>query len=284
MKVRELISISHKDNTKENIAKHADAEVIVNATPVGMFPNNRTSPTSLEHFPKCTLVLDVIYNPARTELLLEAERRGITAVNGLPMLVAQAARAYEYFTGDTCEESDIEKIISDIGKEMRNIILVGMPGCGKSTVGKILANKLDRSFYDADEEFTKMHGLTPAEAITSLGEQRFREMEHSTLEAICKISGAVIATGGGAVTREYNYPTLHQNGTIIFLERALDKLTSRGRPLSQSTSIEELYKKRKDLYFAFSDIRVESTEVPALTADKISDELCKFNYTCVFKK
>jgi shikimate dehydrogenase len=198
--------------------------------------------------------------------------------------VAQAARVFEYLTGDACEESDIEKIISDIGKEMRNIILVGMPGCGKSTVGKILANKLDRSFYDADEEFTKMHGLTPAEAITSLGEQRFREMEHSTLEAICKISGAVIATGGGAVTQEYNYPTLHQNGTIIFLERALDKLTSRGRPLSQSTSIEELYKKRKDLYITFSDIRVESTEVPALTADKISDELCKFNYTCVFKK
>jgi shikimate dehydrogenase len=109
-------------------------------------------------------------------------------------------------------------------------------------------------------------------------------MEHSTLEAICKISGAVIATGGGAVTQEYNYPTLHQNGTIIFLERALDKLTSCGRPLSQSTSIEELYKKRKDFYIAFSDIRVESTEVPDLTADKISDELCKFNYTCVFKK
>ena len=169
MKVRELVSIGSKDNTKENISAYADAEVIVNTTPVGMFPNNRTSPTSLKLFPSCVLVLDVIYNPARTELLLEAESLGITAVNGLPMLVAQAAKAYEFFTGDVADVCDIERIISDIGKETRNIILVGMPGCGKSRVGRILAERLGRSFLDSDDEFTKMHGLTPAEAITSLG-------------------------------------------------------------------------------------------------------------------
>ena len=283
MGVRELAVIGIEDNTPENIAKHADSEVVVNATPVGMYPNNLKAPVSLAAFPKCQLVLDVIYNPARTALVLEAEERGITAVNGLPMLVAQAAKAFEFFTGDICEEGCIEGITADIGRATRNVILVGMPGCGKSKVGRQLAKSLGREFFDADDEFTKMHGITPAEAINTLGEDKFRLMEHDTLCALGKKSEALISTGGGAVTREFNYPVLHQNGVIIFLERNLKNLSSKGRPLSQKMPVEELYRRRIDAYHRFADIEIASTEVIELTAKKMKEALASYDYTCTFK-
>jgi len=282
--VRELAVIGIEDNTPENIAKHGDAEIVVNATPVGMYPKNGNAPVSLKAFPSCMAVLDVIYNPARTALLLEAEELGIPAVNGLPMLVAQAAKAFEFFTGDTCEEGCIEKICGSISKSTRNIILVGMPGCGKSTVGKRLAKALGRAFFDADDEFASMHKITPAEAINTLGEDKFRIMEHQTLEELCKKSEALIACGGGAVTRDYNYPTLHQNGVVVFLERELSNLSSEGRPLSQKTPVEELYRRRIDAYLRFSDIRIKSTEVPDMTVEKMKQALDEYNYTCIFKK
>lgn len=282
--VRELAVIGIEDNTPENIAKHADAEIVVNATPVGMYPKNGFSPVELSCFPKCEAVLDVVYNPARTELILQAERRGIVAVGGLSMLVAQAAKGFEHFTGDAYEEGCIEKITALISQNTRNIILVGMPGCGKSTVGKQLATDLGRQFFDADDEFTAMHGITPAEAINTLGEEEFRLMENKTLRELGKKSSAVIATGGGAVTKEYNYAPLHQNGVIVFLERELSRLPTNGRPLSQKGSLEELYAKRKDFYLAFADLRVQSMEEPELTASAIKKALDSYDYSCVFKK
>lgn len=282
--VSELAVIGIEDNTPENIAKHADAKIVVNATPVGMYPNNGKSPVSLSCFPECEAVLDVVYNPIRTALMLEAEEKGITAVSGLSMLVAQAAKAFEFFTGDTYEEGAIERITSLISKDTRNVILVGMPGCGKSTVGKILARTLKREFFDADAEFAVMHSITPADAINTLGEEKFRLMEHETLLELGKKSGVVIACGGGAVTKEYNYAPLHQNGTIIFLERELSKLSSAGRPLSLKTSPEELYKKRVDSYLRFADIRISSTEIPEKTAQKMKEALDEYDYTCVFTK
>ena len=282
--VSELALIGIEDNTAENLAKHSDSEIVVNATPVGMYPKNLNSPVDLTLFPNCKLVLDVIYNPTRTALLLQAESLGITAVNGLPMLVAQAAKAFEFFTGDSFEDGAIEKITSTISRQTRNIILVGMPSCGKSTVGRKLAEKLGRSFFDADGEFTKMHGMTPADAIKTLGEDKFRLMENEVLIELGKKSGTVIATGGGAVTREYNYAPLHQNGVILFLERELSKLSTEGRPLSQRNSLAELYAKRKALYIAFSDIRFSSTETPSLTVELAEALLEEYDYTCVFKK
>lgn len=271
--VRELAIISIEDNTPEILAKHPDTEIIVNATPVGMYPHNGKSPVDLSLFPKCEGVLDVVYNPSKTRLLLDAEERGIAHVNGLPMLVAQAAKAFEFFTGDAAEDGACERITKSIENQTKNIVLIGMPGCGKSTVGRIIAETLGRPFHDADDVFTKTYEVSPAEVIKSEGEPTFRDMEHRIAFELGKQSGAVIACGGGVVTREENYAALHQNGTIVFLERALKNLATNGRPLSQSNSVETLYNARIDKYRRFADVTVASTEIPQRTAELIIKEL-----------
>ena len=267
--VAELIVLGIEDNTPENILNYRDVDIIVNTTPVGMYPNNLRAPASLEVFSRCEAVLDIVYNPSRTGLMLDAERRGIKTVGGLSMLVAQAAKGFEYFTGDSYEEGIIESIFAKLIAQSNNLILVGMPGCGKSSVGELVAKALDRDFLDADVEFTKMHSISPAEAIKSFGEEKFREMETDTLAAIGKLSGKVIATGGGAVTKERNYPLLHQNGIIVFLERELSKLPTDNRPLSQAGDIRKLYESRINAYRRFADATVYSTEIKEKTAELI---------------
>ena len=276
--VRELITVGREENTQKNLSKHCDADIIVNATPVGMYPNNYASPVDISLFPKCQAVLDIVYNPARTQLMIEAEKRGIIAVGGLSMLVAQAAKGFEYFTGDTKEDGCIERITSLVAKNTGNIVLIGMPGCGKTTVGKIVATNLGRTFFDADSEFTATYGFTPAEAIKSIGEEEFRSMESRILAELGKKSGAVIATGGGAVTRECNYDPLHQNGVIVLIERDLDKLSTRGRPLSMQCSVQELYAKRADAYFRFADTKVKSAEHPCDTANAVVSAVEKYYF------
>ncbi|MBE6550330.1 MAG: AAA family ATPase [Ruminococcaceae bacterium] len=276
--VSELCVIGIEDNTKENLIKHGDAQIIVNATPVGMYPKNLAAPVDLSLFPKCEGVLDVVYNPARTALLLDAEKRNIAYSGGLSMLVAQAVKAFEFFTGDKSEDGITDKILQSVAATTQNIILVGMPGCGKSTLGKLLAKKLDRPFFDADDEFTSTYGVTPANVITEQGEDKFRQMEHDILCELGKKSGAVISCGGGAVTREYNYEPLHQNGVIIFLERALENLSTHGRPLSQKSNVQELYAARIDKYHRFADIEIKSTEIPDKTANAVLEALDGFRY------
>lgn len=267
--VSELVVVGIDDNTPEKLAKHADARIIVNATPVGTYPNNEASPTDLSLFPNCELVLDLVYNPARTQLIMQAEQRKIASVSGLPMLVAQAAKGFEYFTGDSYEEGAVERITELISKNTQNIILIGMPGCGKSTLGRLLADKLDREFFDADDEFTASYDITPAEAIRTLGEKKFRDMEHEILLSLGKKSSTVIATGGGAVTREDNYAPLHQNGVIVFLVRDLNSLATDGRPLSQKNSLEELYEKRINAYRRFADMTFHITQKPSESVDSL---------------
>jgi len=276
--VRELVVIGIEDNTPENLARHADAEIIANATPVGMYPKNGVAPVDLSLFEHCSGVLDVIYNPAKTRLLLDAEARGIPFANGLSMLVAQAVKAFEFFTGDVAEDGVSDAIVQTIARDTHNIILVGMPGCGKSTVGRLLADTLGRPFYDADDEFLAMHGRTPAEVISTEGEDRFRNMEHEVLCELGKRSGTVIATGGGAVTREYNYDPLHQNGVILFLDRDVDKLPTNGRPLSQAKSPAQLYAERIDAYRRFADYEIKSTENPTLTTAAMLDAIKNHRY------
>lgn len=247
-----IISRTGKNNY-ENLNLHADAAVIVNTTPVGMYPDTGRSPLRLDGFPALEGVLDVVYNPARTRILLDAERRGLVAVNGLEMLVAQAKQSAEWFTGTKIDDAVIARIHHALRLQMENILLIGMPGCGKTTVGQQLAQRLNKKFVDADEELEKRTGRSITEIIPKDGEAAFRALETQTLEALGKQSGLVIATGGGCVTQMRNYDLLHQNGTIFWLTRALDKLPIDGRPLSQAGRLEQMYEIRRPMYRSFAD-------------------------------
>ena len=251
-----VISRSGQDNY-DNLDRHRDAAVLVNTTPVGMYPNNQVSPVDLDRLPQLQAVLDVVYNPARTQLILDAEARGIPCESGLYMLVAQAVRASELWTGREIPTETMETVWKTVGGSMENLILIGMPGCGKSTVGKVLAERLNRTFVDADAEIVRQVGDIPA-YFQSHGEDAFRQVETEVLAQLGKQSGLVIATGGGCVTREENYPSLHQNGRLIWLKRDLDKLPLSGRPVSQRDGVEALYEKRKPLYERFADVVVEN--------------------------
>lgn len=257
-----VISRRGEDNYG-NISKHYDADVIVNTTPVGMYPENGASPIELDCFERCEAVLDLIYNPCRTKLLLDAERLGIPCINGLSMLVAQAMRAVKVWGHGTLDESDVAKAVRVMDRDMRNIALIGMPGCGKSTVGRKLARMLGREFIDCDAEIVKAAGKSIPEIFAFEGEERFREVESEVLANISRRSGVVIATGGGVVTRERNYELLHQNSSIIFIDREIDKLPSAGRPISQSRKIEDIAAERMPKYRAWCDIEVKSRGIAA---------------------
>ena len=241
-----------------NLFLHADASAIVNATPVGMFPDTEKAPLTLEGFPALEGVLDVIYNPSRTQLLLEAERRGLVTENGLWMLVAQAKESAEWFTGKKIPDDKIGRIYRALRVQMENIILVGMPGSGKTTVGKALAASLHRQFLDADTVLETSCRRTIPEIFQKDGESVFRSMETETLAQLGKQSGLVLATGGGCVTRAENYPLLHCNGTIFWLNREIQKLPTDGRPLSQSGSLDRMYAVREPMYRAFADYAVDN--------------------------
>ena len=261
------------ENNYGNLHLHRDAAAIVNATPVGMYPNTGVSPIDLKLFPHLEGVLDAIYNPARTQLLLDAEKLGIPREDGLWMLVAQAKEAAEVFTGGKISDEVIEKIYRRLSHQMKNIVLIGMPGCGKSTIGALLAEKLGRTLADADEKIISLVGKSIPDIFAQDGEPTFRDWETQALTELGKQSGLVIATGGGCVTKKRNYPLLHQNGYLVWLERDCSVLPTDGRPLSQANDLGKMYAARKPLYEAFADIRVENTGTPAETVQKILDAL-----------
>lgn len=246
------------ENNYQNLSRHADAAVIVNTTPVGMYPQTGVSPLDLQQFPHLEGVLDVVYNPARTQLLLDAEKLGLPNENGLWMLVAQAKEAAEYFTGTKISDTVIETIHRKLSAQMQNIILIGMPGCGKSTVGSLLAQDLGRVFVDADAKIVELAGKSIPEIFAQDGEEAFRKWETQVLSELGKQSGLIIATGGGCVTRERNYKLLHQNGQIFWLKRNLDTLPTDGRPLSQANRLADLYETRKGQYQAFADFVIDN--------------------------
>ena len=241
------------ENNYDNLHLNADAAVIVNTTPVGMYPKTGVSPISLERFQKLEGVLDVVYNPARTQLLLDAESRGLIAMNGLWMLVAQAKESAEWFAGVQIPDGKIAQIHGLLRAQMENTVLIGMPGCGKTTVGQALATMQGKRFVDADAVLEERVGRKITDIIPTDGEEAFRQMETDTLAELGKQSGLVIATGGGCVTRERNYPLLHQNGTILWLTRDLNKLPTHGRPLSQTGKLQQMYAVREPMYRRFAD-------------------------------
>lgn len=246
------------ENNYQNLHLHHDASVIVNTTPVGMYPNTGISPIDLNLFPQLEGVLDAIYNPARTQILLDAEKRGLVAMNGLWMLVAQAKESAEWFTGSAIDQDKIPEIHACLRRQMENIVLIGMPGCGKSTIGRLLAQHTGKKFVDADDALEARLGRKITDIIPQDGENAFRQMESDTLAELGKQSGLVIATGGGCVTRERNYPLLHQNGTILWLTRQLHKLPTEGRPLSQPGKLQEMFAQRQSLYRQFADAEISN--------------------------
>lgn len=266
----EVIIISRSgENNYGNLNRHEDAAVIVNTTPVGMYPNTGISPIDLSLFPRLEGVLDVVYNPARTQILLDAEARGLKTMNGLWMLVAQAKESAEWFAGSQIPDSAIANIHAMLRAQMENIILIGMPGGGKTVVGKALAAKTGKQFVDADDALEERVGRKITDIIPNDGEPAFRQMETDTLTELGKQSGLIIATGGGCITQERNYPLLHQNGTIYWLTRDLDKLPTEGRPLSQVGKLREMFTVRAPMYRRFADVTVDNDGTLEYTLSQI---------------
>lgn len=273
---REIVSISRSgENNYQNIDKHFDADLIVNTTPVGMYPNNLQSPLSLDGFAHLSGVLDIVYNPQKTKLVLDAEKRGIPAFSGLTMLVAQAKRAAELFLQTHIDDRKNDEIYENLSRQMKNIVLVGMPGCGKSTVGKALAKRLSRPFFDADEEIVKRAGKPIPEIFQAEGEASFRKIETEVLFDLCRQSGAVIATGGGAVTVPKNHDILRQNSLVVFINRDIAVLPTNGRPLSEQNDLHEMFCHRLPLYRAVCDFEVDGNSPIQTVTDRVAEVYAK---------
>lgn len=255
----EVVVISRRgEDNYENIAKHADAEIIANTTPVGMYPNNGKAAVDLTQFPELSGVLDVVYNPARTALLLQAEKLCIPCAGGLYMLVSQAKRSCELFTGKSIPDSEIDRIERVLSHQMQNIVIIGMPGSGKTAVSTMLAERLGRKIFDTDTIVSEKAGMTIPEIFAAQGEAGFRKLETEATAEVGKLSGNIISTGGGVVTVADNYELLHQNGVIVWIERDTNKLARDGRPISLSSDLNELYAARLPLYERFADIKADN--------------------------
>lgn len=271
---REIVTVSRKGpvDYAALYAEHADAEILVNATPVGMYPKNGASPVELDRLPKVRGVADVIYNPEKTALILAAQAKGIPAVSGLSMLVAQAREAAELFVGHAIPAGRVEDIVSEIGAQTLNLILVGMPGCGKSTLGQAVAAALQREFVDCDAEIVRRAGKSIPEIFAQDGEGAFRALESGVLADVCRGHGLVISTGGGAVLRAENRDAMRQNGRVCLIRRALALLPLDGRPLSASEdAVARLWEARRAAYETAADFPVENDGTVEEAAEKIRE-------------
>ena len=267
-----VISRGGEDNYG-NLSRHRDAELLVNTTPVGMYPGNGLAPVDLTAFPGCRGVVDLIYNPARTALLLQAGRLGIPCAGGLWMLAAQAKRASELFTGSAIPDDIIPCITAALRRETENVILIGMPGSGKTTVAMALAEKLRRPVLDSDAAVAETAGIPIPEIFEREGEAGFRRRETAALAELGKRGGIILATGGGSVTRPENYDLLRQNGTILWLQRDITKLPTDGRPISQSRDLSGLLRERTPAYTRFADYIIDNNGTVEETLCRILEVL-----------
>ena len=288
-----VVSRSGPDNY-ENLDRHQYSDVLINTTPIGMWPNMEGRPVDVWSL-DVTAVADVIYNPGRTELLLQAEEidrdfhrmsdaprdvlvnaglRPIRYTGGLPMLVQQAKRAEELFSGREIPDSETERILAGLWQERTNIVLVGMPGCGKTTVGRELARLSGKPLVDLDEEIVRRAGKPIPEIFRSEGEGAFRDLESRVLADACAQGGQIIATGGGVVLRKENCTAMRRTGRVYFLRRALSQLPTDGRPLSQRGDLAEMFRLREPLYQAVADAEIDNGTTPAGAAHWIWNEFC----------
>lgn len=248
------------ENHYGNLDKHADAAFIVNTTPVGMYPNNGASPLDLSLFPRLEGVIDMIYNPSRTPLMQQAESLGIPTCGGLLMLVAQAKAAHERFFHTAVNRGTVERITRRLQKQMRNLVLVGMPGCGKSTIAKRVGVMTGRQVADTDRIIECLSGKSPADLIREEGVAVLRMWETKALQSVAYLSGQIIATGGGIVTVPENLPILRENSTVVFLNRPTSRLSTFNRPLSSSPeALAAMYRERLPLYRKVCDIEIRDT-------------------------
>lgn len=255
-----------------------DVEIIINTTPVGMYPDSKSCPLDLFYYPRLKGVIDVIYNPLQPQLVLEAQRRGIKAEGGLYMLVAQAVRASELFLDCTYEEGTTERIYHELLSQTENIVLTGMPGAGKSTVGRILAEKLGREFLDLDEIIVQSAQRSISEIFATEGERGFRKVELRILyEHLFCVKNTVIATGGGSILLDENVDLLRRNGKIYFIDRPLEALVpTEDRPLAFSyEAIRRRYEERYDRYCATADYHINGEGTPQEVAERIRKEFLK---------
>ena len=272
----EIVVISRSgENNYGNLDRHADAEIVVNTTPVGMYPNTGAAPVDLSAFPRCKGVLDVIYNPRRTALLMQAEALGIPCSDGLPMLVAQAKAAEEHFFERSIPDSENERILSMLRRDATNIVLIGMPGCGKTTVGEALAALTGRDAIDIDARIVSRAGCSIPEIFAQGGESAFRALEREETAEAGKLSGKIILTGGGVVKDSRNYAPLHQNGRIYHLIRDLHVLPTDGRPLSQGADLAVMWVERAPLYARFRDAVIQNSGTIRETARLIWRDFCE---------
>ncbi len=273
---REVVVVSRTgSNNYGNLERHDDTDILVNATPVGMWPDLGSQPIDLKRLPNLEAVLDLIYNPTRTDLLLQAEKMGLRRAGGLSMLVNQAVAAEERFFERSIPESETERILDDLQRDRTNLVLVGMPGCGKTTVGMELSRITRRPFIDLDDEIARLAGKSIPEIFRKHGEPAFRALERKVLAQACDKNGQIIATGGGAVLRKDNRVVMRRTGRVYFIRRDLDQLAVIGRPLSVKGTMKEMYHFRLPLYTEVSDISVDNNELPEETARKIWGDFCK---------
>lgn len=251
--------------TYNEAMRRRDVQIIVNTTPCGMYPNVGQCLLDPTAFPALEAVLDVIYNPFRTELLLRAEEHGITAAGGFEMLVAQAVYAAQHFTGRFyATDSVIPTASRRLRRQLANVSLIGMPGCGKSTIGSALAKQLGKTFVDLDEEIERRTGNNIPDIFAREGEEAFRRYEAETLADVAKHTGQIIACGGGVIKNPANVRALRQNGSVLWVQRPLGKLATGGRPLSQGgAALKQLQAERTPLYQAAADTVLDNSSTLA---------------------
>ena len=263
-----IVSRSGETNYS-NCYELKDTQIVVNATPVGTFPEIAAAPLDIAKFKKLEFVFDLIYNPIKTALLEKADSLRIANSNGLMMLVVQALAARKIWTGEDYSFEDVKKLLSVLKSKTINIALVGMPSSGKSTIGKIVAKKLGKEFFDTDEEIFRKTGRTPEQIILSDGEKAFREIEQEVVLSVCKNRGAVIATGGGAVLKEINRKFLKATAFTVFIKRDPALLDDTSRPTLKSAGAKKLYEMRAPIYKAVSDFCVSNDASPERAAEEI---------------
>ena len=268
-----VVSRNGKDNY-ENLTRHADTQILINATPVGMYPHTGEMPADPALFPACEGVLELIYNPRRTAFAFRAEELGIVCADGLSMLVAQAKAAEERFFGKTIADTENERILRLLRQSMLNIVLIGMPGSGKTTIGAALAKLSGRTLVDLDEQIVLSAGKTIPEIFAESGEAAFRALEREQAQTWGKESGLILVTGGGIVKDERNDQALKQNARIYQIERDLALLPREGRPLSLTANMEIMQRERAPLYAHFRDASITNETTPEDAAARIWSDFC----------